>query len=79
MDASSIALQGIQQADALLNAAGSQLATAGANSPNGADLNVVDLSSDIVSLISAQTLYEANVDTLKTANQMKQRLLNVMG
>ena len=79
MDASSIALQGIQQADALLNAAASQLATAGANSPNGADLNVVDLSSDIVSLVSAQTLYEANVDTLKTANQMEQRLLNVMG
>lgn len=75
MDASSIALQGLQQADALLNAAAEAIANAGSSA--GGDLNVVNMAADIVSLTSAQTLFEANIATLKTADQMQKSLIDL--
>lgn len=76
MDVSSIALQGLQQADAQLNAAAEAIANAGSPAGSG-DLNVVNLAADIVSLTSAQTLFEANIATLKTADQMEKSLIDV--
>lgn len=76
MDPSSIALQGLQQAEVQLTAAAARLATAG--SPNGANLDVVDLSAEMVALMSAQTLFSVNIATLKTADQMQKNLLDVM-
>jgi len=77
MDAPSIALQGLQQADIQLNDAASAIATAGTNSPDGATLDVVDLSAEMVALMSAQNLFDANLATLKTADQMQTSLLDV--
>ena len=74
MDPTSIALQGLQQAEVQLNAAASQLANAG-DSQNGANLDVVDLSAEMVALMSAQTL--SNITTLKTADQMQKALIDV--
>ena len=76
MDVSSIALQGLQQADAQLNAAASAIANAG-NGASGAGVDVVSLSEEMVALMSAQTQFAANLDTLKTADQMQQSLLDV--
>ena len=77
MDLTSIALQGLSQAETQLNAAASGLATAGASSPSGANLDVLDLSSQIVALDSAQILFEINLDTLKTADQFQRSLINL--
>ena len=74
MDVSSIALQGLQQADMRLEAAAVRIATAGADSPDGADLDIVNLSTEMVALMSAQNLFDANLATLKTADQIQQSL-----
>jgi len=77
MDPSSIALQGLQQAEVQLNNAAAKLANAGASSPNGANLDVVDLSAEMVALMSAQTLFSVNLATLKTADQMQKALIDI--
>ncbi len=77
MDASSIALHGLQQADTQLNAAASAIAHAGADSVSGASLDVFDLSAEMVALMSAQTAFDANLATLKTAAQRQKSLLDV--
>ncbi len=73
MDVSSIALQGLQQADAQLNAAASAIA----NASDGSGVDVVDLSKEMVAMMAAQTMFAANLDTLKTADQMQKNLLDV--
>ena len=80
MDVSSIALQGLEQASAQLDAAANGIVQAGAasaNAANGAGVDTVSLSSEMVALMSAQQLFEANIDTLRTADEMQQSLLNV--
>ena len=77
MDPSSIALQGLQQAEVQLNAAAARLANAGGTPSSGANLDVVDLSAEMVALMSAQTMLSVNVATLKTADQMQKSLIDV--
>jgi Flagellar basal body rod FlgEFG protein C-terminal len=77
MDPSAIALQGLQQADVQLNTAAAGLASAGTSSPDGANLDVVDLSAEIVALMSAQNAFQVNLATLNTANQTEQSLINL--
>ena len=77
MDPSAIALQGLQQADAQLNTAAAQLASAGTSSPVGANLDVVTLSAEMVALMSAQNAFQVNLATLNTADQMQTALLDV--
>lgn len=77
MDPSAIALQGLQQADAQLETAAAKIASAGATSPDGTPLDVVDLSADLVALMTAQHLFEANLPTLKTDNQMQKALIDI--
>jgi len=79
MDASSIALQGLQQADAQLNTAASKIANPGAAAPNGANADTVDLSKEMVTLTTAQASFEADLATLKTADQIKRRLVDLTG
>jgi flagellar basal body rod protein FlgG len=79
MNAISIALQGLEQADARLTAATSQIAedgTAQSGDPGG---DVVSLSEEMVALMSAQTQYSANIDSLKTADQMETTALDITG
>jgi Flagellar basal body rod FlgEFG protein C-terminal len=76
MDISTIALQGLDQASAQLDAAASQIASAGA-SPDGANLDTVDLSTQMVALMSAQNLFAANLATLKTAEQMQKSVIDL--
>jgi flagellar hook protein FlgE len=77
MDPSSIALQGLQQADVQLNRAAAKMVSPGATSPNGANLDVVDLSSAMVALMSAQSAFEVNLAALKTVNEMEKGLLDL--
>jgi flagellar hook protein FlgE len=77
MDPSSIALQGLRQADVQLNTAATKIASAAATSPNGANMDVVDLSAEMVALMSAQSAFEVNLATLKTADQMQKGLIDL--
>ena len=56
MDLSAIALQGLQQAESQLNQAAAGIASFGAASPDGAGLDTVSLSAEMVALMSAQNL-----------------------
>ena len=75
MDPSAIALQGLQQAEAQVETAAA--AIAGAASANGSNPDVVDISAEIIALISAQASSAANVATLDTVDQMQQNLLDI--
>jgi flagellar hook protein FlgE len=77
MDISAIALQGLQQADAQLNQAALQVASYGSSSPSGANLDTVDLSAAMVSLMSAKIDFQANLKVMQTAEQVQQNLLDV--
>ena len=78
MDLSAIALQGLDQAQVQLQNAATRLAGAGADSPDGAGLDTVDLSAEIVALMSAKNQYSANLSTLKTVDQIQRNALDLM-
>jgi flagellar basal body rod protein FlgB len=77
MDVSAIALQGLDQASAQLDAAASRIASAGTSYPDGANLDTVSLSAEMVALMSATTLYSANINMLKTAEQMQKSTIDM--
>jgi hypothetical protein len=77
MDLSSIALQGLQQADVQLEAAAANLANAGTNTA-GPSLDTVDMASQIVALNSAQASVQLNLETLKTIDQVQQNVINLL-
>ena len=64
MDLSAIALQGVEQGQVQLENAAARLAGAGADSPDGAGLDTVELSAEIVALMAAQNQFSANLSTL---------------
>jgi flagellar hook protein FlgE len=76
MDPSAIALQGLQQAEVQLEAAASTISSGGATSANGSNPDVVDLSAEMVALMSAQNSFSANLATLKTADQIQKTLID---
>lgn len=75
MDPTAIALQGLQQAEVQLETAAARIARAGAL--DGTNLDVVDLSVEMVALMSAQASFSANVATLKTVDQMQKSLVDL--
>jgi flagellar hook protein FlgE len=77
MDPSAIALQGLQQAELQLDAAAAGIAGKETGSSSEGNVDVVDLSAEMTALMSAQILYEANLATLKTADQVEQNLVNL--
>jgi hypothetical protein len=78
MDLSSIALQGLHQADARLESAGSKIASFGASSPGGANQDAVDLSAAVVALLSAKNQDSANLAVLKTADEIQKNSIDLM-
>jgi len=78
MDLSAIALQGLEQGQVQLEQAATRLAGAGADSADGAGLDTVDLSAEIVALMSAQNQFSASLSILKTAEELQKNTLDVM-
>jgi len=76
MDISAIALQGLQQADAQLQTAAVRIAAAA--TPDGANIDTVTLSAEIVALMSAKNQFAINASVMKTADELQQTTLNVM-
>lgn len=77
MDIASIALQGVMAADNQLQDAAVQIASYGANIPQGANVDTVDLSAAVIALLSAKNQAAASIDVLKTADQIQASALNI--
>ena len=77
MEPSSIALRALHQADAQLEKAAAEIANAGATSTEGNSLDVVDLSTEMVALMCGQNQFEANLATLRTADQMQKSIIDI--
>jgi hypothetical protein len=77
MGISAIALQGVQQAEAQLNEAASNIASAGAAS-TAANGDSVDLSAEMIALMPAQNQSSVSLSTLKIADELQQSLINIM-
>jgi len=78
MDLSAIALQGLQQAETQLEAAATRIASFGAASSGGVSLDTVDLSAEMVALLSAKQQALVNMQTLKPAGEISKSLIDVM-
>jgi hypothetical protein len=78
MDISAIALQGLQLADTQLDSAATRIASAGAQSPDGADLDVVDLSAAMIALTSAKNAASVNIASLKTADEVQKSAIDLL-
>ena len=75
MDLSAIVLQGINQAQAQLDAAVTGLASA---SPNSGGVDMVDVASQLVATNSAEILLQLNLSTLKTADQLQKNVIDLL-
>lgn len=78
MDLSAIALQGLSQADAQLESAAAAIASAGALSPDGSNVDTVDIASEIVALAAAKNVVSVNLATLKVADQIQKQTVDLM-
>ena len=74
MNLTAIALQGIESAGEQVNASARKIAAAGSGSSD-----IVDLSTAAVEMMQAKNGYEANVNVMKTAQEMDKHLLDVLG
>jgi Zn-dependent M28 family amino/carboxypeptidase len=79
MEASAIALQGLQNAEALLERAATRIARAGATDAAGNPVDVVDLSREMVALILARDFFKGNARVLETAGEMQKHVLDILG
>ncbi len=79
MEIFSIALQGLEQAQARVEKAAGRLASVGADSSNGVPVDSVDLSREMVALLLAKNAFAANIGMLKIANEMQGRVLDLLG
>jgi flagellar hook protein FlgE len=76
MDLSAIALSGLQAASAAVDTAGRRMIAA-TSLESSAD--TVDLSTAAVELLASKTQFEANIQVMKTANQMESHVLDILG
>jgi len=81
MNAISIALAGLQGANAQFEqaAAGLILAAAPMPSPQGQAVDVVDLSSAAVAMLEARTSVQTNIRIVQSADEMNRTVLDVLG
>jgi len=77
MDLSAVALQGLQQADSQLTQAATRIAAYGSTSPDGASLDTVDLSAEVVALMSAKIQFSANLKSLQTADEIQKHAIDL--
>ena len=77
MDPSSIVLQGWRQAEVQAETAAAAIAGVGGASAHGNNPDVVNLSAEMLALISAQTSIAANIATIETVDPKQKTLLDV--
>ena len=75
MDLSAIALQSIDQAQVQLEAAATGIASTAASSPDAA---TVDLSTEVVALLSAENQFSVGLATLKIAGEVQKSAVDLL-
>jgi len=75
MDITAVALQGLQEAQARIDKAAVNLSPLSIDASSG---DSVDLSSEVIALIAAQGEAKTSVATVKSTNEMEQKLLDVL-
>jgi hypothetical protein len=78
MDISAIALQGLEQADAQLDKVATRLASAAALSPDGSSADTVDLSAEMVALLSAKNQFSVQVAVLRVAGEIQDNAVDLI-
>ena len=78
MDISSVALDGLYRAGVKLETAATRIASFGAHSSDGANGDTVDLSAELVAVMSARTEFSANLKTLEAAGQEQKSLIHLI-
>jgi flagellar hook protein FlgE len=73
MDVISVALGGMQNAQATLQKTAERVATV---SPESSDS--VDLSSEMVAMLAARNQFQTNAAVVRTADDMQKKLLNML-
>ena len=58
--------------------AATRIASLGAGRPDGLSLDTVDLSAEMVALLSAKDLASVNLQSLKTADEMAKNVIDMM-
>ena len=77
MDISAIALQGLEQANTQLDNAAARLASAAALSPDGSNVDVVDISAEMVALLAAKNQFSVAAATMKVANEVQKSVVDI--
>jgi flagellar hook protein FlgE len=77
MELASIALQGLQQADVQLGSAG-KIASLGGSASGGVNIDNVDLSAEVVALMTAKNQFSAILGTLKTLDEVQRHAIDLM-
>jgi len=75
MDVFGIALGGLERAQKQVEQTATRLARVDTTQPPA---DTVDLSAEMVSLIEARNTYETNLNVLKTADQMRGEIVNLL-
>ncbi len=74
MEVLPVALAGLNRAEGRLDQAAGRIAAWG--TPAG---DTVDLSAEMINLLQARTEFEANAKVVNIADEMRRRLLDVLG
>jgi hypothetical protein len=76
MGISAIALQGLQQSQAQLESAATNIASLGASSQNSAPLDLVSVASDMVALTSAQNQFSLSLATFEAGDEIEKNTID---
>jgi hypothetical protein len=76
MELSAIALQGLREAEGQMEKAATRISSSA--SLDATSLDTVDLSSEMIALLSAKELAMVNLKTLETAEQMAKSVIDLM-
>ena len=73
MNISATALQGLDRAATSFDTAARKVESAGSG-----EADTVELSAAVVGMLAAKHMYEANLNLMKTAQEIDQHLLNIL-
>ncbi len=79
MELSAIALQGMERAQAQLERSAERLSRAGRPPSDGVPADTVDLSAEMVGLLSARNAFAAMTRVLKTTDDMERHVIDLLG
>jgi hypothetical protein len=74
----SIALQGMDRAQAHLEQAAKRLASIGTDSSENIPLDSVEMSQEMLALLASKNDFSMNVATLKIANQIQKQTISLL-